>query len=76
MVQVIVTDDGCGFDVARALAAAGAGTQLGLHGMRERAALLNGAVTIESTAGEGTTVYARIPLSEEAHGTDSSPHRG
>jgi PAS domain S-box-containing protein len=75
-VQAIVTDDGGGFDVRRALAVAGAGTHLGLHGMRERAALLDGEVTIESTPGEGTTVYARIPLAGRAHATDPSPDRG
>jgi len=61
-VQVIVADDGCGFDVDAALRAPGNWTHLGLHGMRERAALLEGSVTIESAPGEGTTIYARIPL--------------
>ncbi|HEV8310889.1 MAG TPA: GAF domain-containing protein [Methylomirabilota bacterium] len=64
-VQVIVADDGCGFDVEAALRAAGAAGRLGLHGMRERAALLEGSVTIESTPGEGTTVYVRVPLASE-----------
>jgi signal transduction histidine kinase len=44
--------------------------------MWERAALLNGSVTIESTPGEGTTVYARLPIAEAQDGTDSSPDRG
>jgi signal transduction histidine kinase len=30
--------------------------------MRERAALLDGTVTIESTPGEGTTIYVRVPV--------------
>jgi signal transduction histidine kinase len=30
--------------------------------MRERAALVGGSVTIESTPGEGTTIYVRVPL--------------
>ncbi len=75
-VQAIVADDGCGFDVAATLKAPDSWARLGLHGMRERAGLLNGSVTIESTPGEGTTVYARIPLAEEPDGTDSSPDRG
>jgi PAS domain S-box-containing protein len=70
-VQAIVADDGCGFDVKTALGAVGSRAGLGLHGMRERAASLNGSVTIESTPGEGTTVYARIPL---AHGGGSDDH--
>jgi PAS domain S-box-containing protein len=64
--QAIVTDDGCGFDVDTALRAPGAWTHLGLHGMRERAGLLDGAVTIESAPGEGTTIYVRIPLPVES----------
>ena len=30
--------------------------------MRERLALLNGTITIDGTAGNGTTVHASIPL--------------
>ncbi len=75
-VQAIVADDGCGFDVDRAMKAEASWTHLGLHGMGERAALLNGSVTIESTPGEGTTVYARLPIAEAQDGTDSSPDRG
>jgi signal transduction histidine kinase len=34
----------------------------GLPGMRERLALVNGTVTIDSAVGEGTTVHASIPV--------------
>ena len=34
---------------------------LGLHGMRERVALLGGSIEIESRPGQGTVVRARIP---------------
>jgi signal transduction histidine kinase len=44
-VRVIIEDDGVGFDPA----AAKNGERLGLYGMRERAELLNGQLTIEST---------------------------
>jgi PAS domain S-box-containing protein len=80
-VQAIVADDGCGFDVEAALRAPAGWTHLGLHGMRERAALLNGTVTIESAPGEGTTIYARVPVSGAthvsgaAHGEDPDPAR-
>jgi PAS domain S-box-containing protein len=67
-VQVIVADDGCGFDVETTLRQPEAGAHLGLHGMRERAALLGGSVTIESTPGEGTTIYARVPAMERQDG--------
>jgi PAS domain S-box-containing protein len=75
-VQVIVADDGCGFDVNAALRAPGNWTHLGLHGMRERAALLDGSVTIESAPGEGTTIYARIPLPGNASEENPDPDRG
>lgn len=60
--QAIVTDDGRGFNVETALRGSHAWDHLGLHGMRERAALVGGSVTIESTLGEGTTIYVRVPL--------------
>jgi signal transduction histidine kinase len=56
-VQLVVEDDGVGFD-PRALAAA---EQVGLMGMRERLELLGGSLGIESAHGEGCSVYARLP---------------
>jgi signal transduction histidine kinase len=44
--------------------------QLGLLGMRERAALLGGTVAIESRPGHGTTVYAEIPTDFGTRGRD------
>jgi signal transduction histidine kinase len=55
-VDLTVTDDGCGFDPRRL------GTdRLGLAGISERVRLLGGAVDIETTPGEGTTVRATLP---------------
>jgi signal transduction histidine kinase len=62
MVTVIVEDDGCGFEVDGRMQGAAAQRWLGLHGMRERAELLGGKLTIESAPGAGTTVYAQVPL--------------
>ena len=60
--QVIIEDNGCGFDVG-AMAAKTAGHHgLGLDGMRERLQLIGGTLEIESTPGEGTTLFARIAL--------------
>lgn len=72
-VKLIVEDNGAGFDVAGVL-----GTQprdkLGLYSMRERASLLEGTLTIESTPGRGTTVFVEIPLQQkEAEGGQDSP---
>jgi PAS domain S-box-containing protein len=76
LVQALVADDGCGFDVDAALKGSEGWRHLGLHGMRERAGLLNGSVTFESTPGEGTTVYVRIPIAEETGDEHPGSHRG
>jgi len=76
VVQAIVSDDGCGFDVEATLRTPAARAHLGLHGMRERAALLGGTVTFESTPGEGTTIYVRVPVFGGSDGKDSDTHRG
>ncbi len=60
-VQMRITDDGCGFDVAQAGAASM--SHLGLHSMRERAEELGGALRIESTPGAGTQVVVEVPRS-------------
>ncbi len=62
-VQAIVEDNGCGFDVEATLRSPGAANHLGLHSMRERVALVNGTIEIESTPGNGTTLYIRVPCS-------------
>ncbi len=53
-----VEDDGKGFDVAETHSE----RQLGLVGMRERAHLVGGSMTVESSAGRGTTVRVSVPL--------------
>jgi PAS domain S-box-containing protein len=65
-VQMIVEDDGCGFDVETTLRTSNTSGHLGLYGMRERAMLLGGSVTVESGRGKGTTVSVRIPLEGKA----------
>ena len=62
-----VRDTGRGFDETDP----GLTTSLGLLGMRERAAMLGGHVSIRSAPGEGTSVTAWIPLqsSERTGGT-------
>ena len=73
-VHLTVEDDGRGFD-NDALLQAPAGKGLGLLDIRERAALLNGSVTLESRQGSGTTIHVCIPLREENHAEDSRPDR-
>jgi signal transduction histidine kinase len=62
MLELTITDDGRGFDVKLAVERIGADASLGLLGMRERARLLGGRVTVESTRRGGTTVHARLPM--------------
>ncbi|GJL68304.1 MAG: hypothetical protein NPIRA06_09390 [Nitrospirales bacterium] len=64
-IRMIVEDNGQGFDAEAIVQKAAAGAHLGLHGMRERALLLNGSISIESSAGTGATIYVNIPLKAE-----------
>lgn len=57
-VKVAVMDDGCGFD---AKAAAVSSHSLGIHSMRERAAMLGGTVDFVSKR-KGTRILVQIPL--------------
>jgi signal transduction histidine kinase len=52
----VIEDDGVGFDprVVR-------GGGIGLLGMRERLALIDGRLEIESRPGAGTTIVAEVP---------------
>jgi PAS domain S-box-containing protein len=56
-VRLVVEDDGKGFDASETLSE----TQLGLVGMRERAHLIGGSMTVESSPGNGTTICVSIP---------------
>jgi signal transduction histidine kinase len=65
VVTVTVADDGRGFDMRDVMRTEGSG--LGLFGMRERLALIGGAVEIQSVPGRGTNVIARVPLHDRDH---------
>jgi signal transduction histidine kinase len=75
MLELVVRDDGVGFDVRAALSEA---SGLGLHSMRERLVLLGGALKIQSRSGRGTVVWARIPAPPDNPGAGpgvSAPRR-
>ncbi len=55
--QLTVTDNGIGFDKA----GISSRKTLGILGMRERSAMMNGTYEIESTPGVGTNVFVTIP---------------
>ncbi len=63
MLILNVSDDGVGFDVSKALAdSASREGHLGLTNLQERAALLEGALHIDSAPGKGTRTTVVIPL--------------
>lgn len=61
-VVAIIEDDGHGFAVDSFLSRRSDGQHLGLLGMKERAELLGGKLTIESAVGAGTAIFAQVPL--------------
>ncbi|MFV9504671.1 MAG: chemotaxis protein CheB [Oscillochloridaceae bacterium umkhey_bin13] len=61
-VRLIIEDDGSGFSVPVRADGTDDQPRLGLLGMQERVALLNGTLTVESAPGSGTTIFARLPL--------------
>jgi signal transduction histidine kinase len=56
-IKAVIEDDGKGFDPA-----APDGGGIGLVGMRERIELLDGTLTVESSATSGTTVAVEVPV--------------
>jgi two-component system sensor histidine kinase UhpB len=72
-VEIMIRDDGRGFDVGAARERAAAGGSLGLVNMEERVALVGGQLTIESSPGRGTTIRARMPVAgDEATSSDDA----
>jgi len=65
MLQLVIEDDGCGFNTGAAIKHADDSKGLGLVGMRERLLLLGGKLEIESSTGAGATIFARIPVKSE-----------
>lgn len=57
--QLVIGDNGRGFDVMRL--ATGASRNFGLQFMRERAELMDASLQIESRQGEGTRILLRLP---------------
>lgn len=63
-----VEDDGMGFDPAQLPRLGGLGHWLGLMGMKERAEMQGGKLTIDSRPGNGTRVAVEIPLTTSGQG--------
>jgi two-component system sensor histidine kinase UhpB len=64
---LIISDDGCGFDLAEARSRGG----LGLISLDERVRLVRGRLTIDTKPQHGTRIQVVVPLSEAS---DAPPH--
>jgi PAS domain S-box-containing protein len=68
-IALAVKDDGIGFDPARDPAKRSGKSGLGLLGMRERANMVGGQVTVASVPGHGTTILAQLPFNVDTKET-------
>jgi PAS domain S-box-containing protein len=60
-IEVVIEDDGRGFDQRKIEKRPSRARGIGLFSMKERAALLNGECAIESHPGKGTRIHVSIP---------------
>ncbi|HID30734.1 MAG TPA: sensor histidine kinase, partial [Desulfobacterales bacterium] len=63
---VRMQDDGKGFDMKDAVAAAGREQKMGLWSMEKRVALLDGKMAIDSRPKQGTKILVEIPYGKES----------
>jgi PAS domain S-box-containing protein len=68
-IQLLVADQGAGFDVEEAMKKGG----LGLVSMQERAHLVRGTISVESKPGEGTKILAVVPLASTKFPAEAQP---
>lgn len=73
VLELVVRDDGRGFDPARD--SSHGRRSFGISTMRERTESLGGSLRVESQPGTGTLVTVRIPVVEEGHGALASAAR-
>jgi PAS domain S-box-containing protein len=72
-VEMVINDDGIGFDPEQRPARRKAQRGFGLLSMRERAASVGGALSVQSAPGQGTTVCARVPCAPRSGPTPAHP---
>ena len=68
---LVISDDGCGFDILGAVNGGGVG--IGLHSIRERVSRAGGVLRVESTHGKGTTITVELSPGGR-HGQDQRLH--
>jgi len=61
-IELVIQDNGQGFDLSKAQAPGGSTQGLGLSSMRERTELSGGSFVIESTQGKGTMIRVSWPI--------------
>ena len=61
-VTLSIRDDGRGFEPGAVVASDGRGLGLGMFGMEERVALVNGRFRVWSSPGKGVEIFAYVPL--------------
>lgn len=71
-IELVIQDDGIGFDPQCRFKEAGSRRGLGLASMKERARLSGGLLEIIATAYTGTTVRAKWPIKLTLSGTDQA----
>ncbi|MDO8568072.1 MAG: GAF domain-containing protein [Dehalococcoidales bacterium] len=73
--QILISDDGVGFDVSKITDVEESGRGRGLFSMRERIGLLGGTSGVDSQVGMGTTVWAKVPIGWE-QGAEDAKNKG
>lgn len=71
--ELIVRDNGIGFDAATWHAQAGRGDRTGLKRIGERVELLGGRFDVKSSAGAGTSITATLPLAPRTPDSSAGP---
>lgn len=62
LIELGVSDDGCGFEPAAVLNCKGKSQPFGIISMRERADLIGGHIQLISSLGHGTQIHVTLPL--------------
>lgn len=72
--SVLISDEGCGFDMEEMeeMHRAGRG-HLGILGMEERAKLINASLNVISAPGEGTKIHVKLPYPPFGKGNAGQP---
>jgi len=63
-VTLSIRDDGVGFDPGNIISSDGRGLGLGIFGMEERVALVNGRFRVWSSPGKGVEIFSFVPVAQ------------